>query len=204
MNGGTMPNIKLLLVAGFVAIAMCAQIGAQTDSTLPASSAGSDAKLRVSEIMERSLARCYSVVDGQTPDHRVVKGITRISWYPPTNEDYAEIAQLGEKAIPALATYASPNGKPGGFIQLFAVKFLASIGTPSTIRPLGTALSAANWQPARLSALAALGKMPEARAASLIQSALNDDDLFIAEHAKQILSLRDGHSVPHAPIPAGR
>lgn len=189
--------MKLLLVVGLIAIALWPQIGAQTASTSPAPSVNPDTERRVSEIMKRAIARCYSVVDGETPDHKVVKGVTRISWYPPTNEDYAEIAELGEKAVPALAAYVTPDIKPGGLVQLFAVKFLASIGTPSTIPPLGAALNANNWQVARLSSLDALGKMPNPEATSLIRSVRNDSDPQISERARQILALRHGQDLPY-------
>jgi hypothetical protein len=189
--------MKLFFIVGFMAIAMWPRIQAQTAGASPASTVDPEARFRVSGIMKRALARCYSVVDRETPDHRIVKGVTRISWYPPTNDDYAEIAKLGEKeAVPALAVYVTPDAKPGGFIQLFAVKFLASIGTPSTISPLGAALNTGNWQVARLSALDALGKMPDSEADSLIRSVLNDRDPQISERAKQIIALRNGQRTP--------
>jgi hypothetical protein len=197
VNTGATPNMKLFFIVGFMAIAMWPRIQAQTAGASPASTVDPEARFRVSGIMKRALARCYSVVDGETPDHRIVKGVTRISWYPPTNDDYAEIAKLGEKeAVPALAVYVTPDAKPGGFIQLFAVKFLASIGTPSTISPLGAALNTGNWQVARLSALDALGKMPDSEADSLIRSVLNDRDPQISERAKQIIALRNGQRTP--------
>lgn len=173
-----------------MAIAMWTRIEAQTGNASPASTVDPDARLRVSEIMNHAIARCYTVVDSETPDHRVVRGVTRISWRPPTNEDYAEIAQLGDKAVPALTVYITPEAKPGGFVQLFAVKFLASINTPATISPLGAALNTGNWQVARLAALDELGEMPDLEADSLIRSVLNDSDPHISERAKQILALR--------------
>ena len=194
MNTGA--NMKLLFIVGFMAIAMWPRIEAQTGGASPPSTVDPDARFRVSVIMKRAIARCYSVGDGETPDHRVVKGVTRISWYPPTKDDYTEIAKLGEKAAPALAGYVTTDAKPGGFVQLLAVKFLASIGTPTTIPPLGAALATGNWQVARLTALDALGEMSNPEADSLIRSVLKDGDPLISERAKQVLALRSGQGIP--------
>jgi hypothetical protein len=144
---------------------------------------------RVGEIMRRALARDYSVVVGWTEGNMPAKVVTRISWVPPTNEDYAQITLLGENAVPALAAYVAPDATPGGFVQLLAVDFLASIRSRSVIRPLGQALDQRNWQVARLAALEALGQRQEEEAISLVQSMFGDNDPLISDHAKQILAL---------------
>jgi len=141
--------------------------------------------------MKRALDRDYSVVDGYDAEHRPVKGVTRISWVPPTKQDYEDIAKLGQNAVPVMADYFKLEAKPGGFEQLLAVHFLAEIGTPSTIAPLGAALSANDWQVARLSALDALGELPNSDATTLIRSALNDKDPQVSQRAKAILALRN-------------
>jgi HEAT repeats len=146
---------------------------------------------RVAEIMQRALARDYSVGDGWTTGGKAVRGIKRISWVPPADQDYADIAQLGERAVPALAAYVTPEAKPGGFVQALAAKFLGSIGSPSTIAPLGEALDPRNWQVARIYALDVLGKMPDPEAIALVRSALQDKDPTVSEEARHILATRN-------------
>jgi hypothetical protein len=108
----------------------------------------------------------------------------------PTEEDFADIAKLGQAAVPSLAAYFALGKKQNGFEQLLAVKFLASIRTPSIIAPLGAALNTGDWQVARLSALETLGSMPGSEATALIPSALGDADPQVSERAKDLLGLR--------------
>lgn len=168
-------------------------VPAHSQSGSPASlSPVGNAKIRtqVDEIMRRVLARDYSVRDGWTADHKPVNGIVRISWVPLTAADCEEIAKLGVQAVPALALYVPPDAKPGGFVQLLAVKFLAIIGTPATIPSLGNALDSKNWSPVRLSALEALGSRPEAEATTLIRSETTDRDPQVSQRAIQLLAGR--------------
>lgn len=164
-----------------------------SQSGYPASlSPAGDAKIRteVDEIMRRVLARDYSVRDGWTTGHKPVKGIGVISWLPPTAEDSEEIAKLGVQAIPELTLYVSPDAKPGGFVQLLAVKFLAVIETSATIPSLANALDPKNWSPARIAALEALGDRPEAEAVALIRSEMTDRDPEISQRAIQLMAGR--------------
>jgi len=164
---------RLLLVAGCIGIAPWQRIGAQTVAATTSPTIDANATRRVVvEVMNRAVGRCYSVVDGWGANHQAMRGVRRISWVPPTAKDYAIITNLGEKAVPTLAAYVKPDVKPSGLIELDAVKFLESIGTPSTIGPLGAALDQENWQVVRLNALDALGKRPEPEAADLIRSVL--------------------------------
>lgn len=163
---------------------------AAAQQPIPGSAPKADAETsrRVTEILTRALARDYSLVDGWNAEHQPVRGVKRISWAPPTSQDYADVANLGESAVPALAAYVTPEAKPGGLVQALAVRFLGSIGSASTIRPLGEALDPRNWQVARLYALDILGRMPEPEAISLVRSVLQDHDPQLSERAKQILS----------------
>ncbi|MFZ0302203.1 MAG: HEAT repeat domain-containing protein [Terracidiphilus sp.] len=163
---------------------------AQSATEPQASAVDAAAQLKVAEVMKRALARDYSVVDGWNQNHEPVKGVTRISWVPPTAEDYSDIGKLGESAVSVLATYVKPEVKPGGLIQLLAVKFLASIGTASTIEPLGRALDPANWQVARMSALDVLGSMKEPEALAMVRTMLKDGDPVISGRARGILVAR--------------
>jgi len=190
---------KVFLVISLVPYASLHRVWAQEHSAPPSVAAHTGAALQVSEVMQRALGRCYSVAHGETPDGRVEKGVTRISWVPPTKKDYAVIAKLGEEAVPELAAYITPaaiamRGYGGGLKQLLAVKFLASVGTPSTVAPLGAALNPDDWEVARLNALDALGAMPGPESTSMIRSVLGDSDPMISERAKQILALRHEQS----------
>ncbi len=70
--------------------------------------------LRVTErIMITALSRCYFY------------GIKRISFEPPTNQEFAEVEALGQKAVAPLARYLDLEPK-NGLTQLFAVKLSPS------------------------------------------------------------------------------
>lgn len=156
-----------------------------------ASEADVEASRSVAEIIKQVLARDYSVGDGWTTKGKPVRGVVRITWVPPSDEDCADIAQLRESAVPALAAYVTPEAKPGGFVQAIAVKFLGSIGSASTIAPLGEALDPRNWRVARIYALDFLRSMPEPEAISLVCSVLRDNDPQVAERAEEILLSRN-------------
>src|SRR5437762_4416310 len=80
----------------------------------------------VDQIMATALARCYSTD---------TDGFKRIDFIPATNDEFAQVKALGQKAIVPLARYLDLETK-NGFTQLFAVKFLMVIGGPSTLGPL--------------------------------------------------------------------
>jgi hypothetical protein len=67
--------------------------------------------------MTTALSRCYSTVNG----------VKRISFEPATNQEFAEVEALGQKAVAPLATYLDLQPK-NDLTQLFAVKFLMAIG----------------------------------------------------------------------------
>ena len=79
----------------------------------------------IDQIMATALSRCYSTVNG----------VKRITFYPLTNQEVAEVEALGQKAVAPLARYLDLQEK-NGFTQLFAVKFLTTIGGSSTLGPL--------------------------------------------------------------------
>jgi hypothetical protein len=68
---------------------------------------------------------CYSTVNG----------VKRITFYPLTNQEVAEVEALGQKAVAPVARYLDLQEK-NGFTQLFAVRFLVTIGGSSTLGPL--------------------------------------------------------------------
>src|SRR5260370_39272683 len=78
----------------------------------------------IERIMTTALSRCYSTGNG----------VKRISFEPPTNQEFAEVESLGQKAVAPLASYLDLQTK-NGFTQLFAVKFLMAISGPSTLVP---------------------------------------------------------------------
>src|ERR1700724_2198211 len=79
----------------------------------------------IDEIMTAALSRCYSTVNG----------VKRITFEPLTNQEVAEVEALGQKAVAPLARYLDLQEK-NGFTQLFAVKFLMTIGGSFTLGPL--------------------------------------------------------------------
>jgi hypothetical protein len=79
----------------------------------------------IEQIMTTALSRCYSTVNG----------VKRIGFEPGTNQEFAEVEALGQKAVAPLASYLDLPTK-NGLTQLFAVKFLMAIGGSSTLGPL--------------------------------------------------------------------
>jgi hypothetical protein len=71
----------------------------------------------IDQIMTTALSRRYSTVHG----------VKRITFEPLTNQEVAEVEALGQKAVAPLASYLDLQEK-SGFTQLFAVKFLMTIG----------------------------------------------------------------------------
>src|SRR5438876_10809703 len=67
----------------------------------------------IEQIMTTALSRCYSTVNG----------INRITFQPATNQEFAEVKALGQKAVAPLARYLDLQPK-NDLTQLFAVKFL--------------------------------------------------------------------------------
>src|SRR5260370_2669036 len=68
----------------------------------------------IDQIMTTALARCYSTG---------TDGFKRIDFVTLTNEEFAKVKALGQKAIVPLARYLDLQTK-NGFTQLFAVNFL--------------------------------------------------------------------------------
>jgi hypothetical protein len=67
----------------------------------------------IEQIMTTALSRCYSTVNG----------VKRITFEPATDQEFAEVKALGQKAVPPLARYLDLQPK-NGLTQLFAVKFV--------------------------------------------------------------------------------
>jgi FtsX-like permease family len=156
---------------------------------------------QVDEILTQVLARDYSVVDGWTTGHKPVKGIGRLSFVSPDQQDCEEIAKLGVLAIPVLALYVPPDAKPCGFVQLVAVRFLGLIGTPAIISPLGRALDPNKWEVVRSSALEFLGARPEPEATSIIRPILGG---IAGNSGDSVLVVRSERDVAPLAIPIQR
>ena len=62
----------------------------------------------IDQIMSTALSRCYSTING----------VKRISFEPATNQEFAEVEALGQKAVAPLARYVDLQEK-NGFTQLF-------------------------------------------------------------------------------------
>src|SRR5258708_30967860 len=77
----------------------------------------------IEQIMTTALSRCYSTVNG----------VKRITFEPATNQEVAEVKAPRQEAVAPLARYLDLQQK-NGLTQLFAVKFLMSIGGSFTVR----------------------------------------------------------------------
>lgn len=143
-----------------------AETGAQQESAV------------VQRVMASALSRCYSSVNG----------VTKISFEAPTDQEFAEIAALGVRAISPLAEYFDLEPK-AGFAQLFAVKFLMTIKDPQTFNPLKRAFAQDQWEVVRAAALAGMFRISRTETLPYIASALNDKSEVVRRRAKELLIL---------------
>jgi hypothetical protein len=133
----------------------------------------------VDQIMATALARCYSTG---------ADGFKRIDFITPTNEEFAQMEALGQKAIVPLARYVDLRPK-NDFTQLFAVKFLMAIGGPSTLGPLKRALAQDQWDVTRAAALSGIFAVSPAEAKPYVEAALGDKSQVVRLRAQHLLSL---------------
>jgi hypothetical protein len=132
----------------------------------------------VDQIMTTALSRCYSTVDG----------VKRISFVSPTNEEFAQVEALGQKAVAPLARYLDLQPK-NGFTQLFAVKFLMAIGGSSTLGPLKRAFAQDQWEVTRAAALSGIFAASHAEAKPYVEAALSDSSQLVRRRARDLLNL---------------
>jgi hypothetical protein len=129
----------------------------------------------VDQIMTTALARCYSTENG----------IKRITFEPATNEEFAEVEALGQKAVAPLAKYLDLQPK-NGFTQLYAVKFLMAIGGPSTFGPLKRAFAQDQWEVTRSAALDGMFAASHAEAKPYVEAALSDSSPLVRQRAREL------------------
>lgn len=137
-----------------------------------------EASATVRRIMTTALSRCYSEVDG----------IRKISFVHATNQEFAEVKALGEKAIVPLAKYLELERKDG-LTQLFAVKFLMAIGGRSTLGPLKRAFAQDQWEVTRSAALSALFAASQVEAKPYVEAALQDKSQWVRQTAQHLWNL---------------
>lgn len=133
----------------------------------------------VEQIMATTLARCYST----TAD-----GVRKIEFVSATNDEFAQVKELGEKAIAPLARYLDLQLK-NGFTQLFAVKFLIAIGGASTLGPLKRAFAQDQWEVTRASALSGMFQASRTEAKAYVEAALSDRSQLVRQRAHDLWSL---------------
>ena len=133
----------------------------------------------IDQIMSTALSRCYSTK---------VDGIKKISFEPPTNEEFAEVKALGQKAVAPLARYLDLQEK-NGFTQLFAVKFLMAIGGSSTLGPLKRTFAQDQWEVTRAAALSGLFAVSQVEAKPYVEAALGDRSQLVRRYAHDLWSL---------------
>jgi hypothetical protein len=132
----------------------------------------------IDQIMTTALSRCYSTVNG----------VKRISFEPATNQEFAKVEALGQKAVAPLAKYLDLQPK-NGFTQLFAVKFLMAIGDSSTLGPLKRAFAQDQWEVTRDAALDGIFAVSHAEAKPYVEAALGDSSLLVRRTAHHLLAL---------------
>ena len=129
----------------------------------------------IDQIMATALSRCYSTVNG----------VKRISFEPATNEEFAQVKALGQKAIVPLARYVDLRPR-NGFTQLFAVKFLMGIGGSSTLGPLERALAQDQWEVTRATALSGMFSVSPDAARPYVEAALTDKSHLVQQRAQEL------------------
>src|SRR5882724_3435219 len=132
----------------------------------------------IDRIMTTALSRCYSTVNG----------VKRITFEPATNQGFAEVEALGQKAVAPLARYLDLQQK-NGLTQLFAVKFLMAIGGSSTLGPLKRAFAQDQWEVTRAAALDGIFAVSQAEAKPYVEAALGDSSQLVRRRAHDLLSL---------------
>ena len=129
----------------------------------------------IDQIMATALSRCYSAVNG----------VKRISFEPATNEEFAQVKALGQKAIVPLGRYVDLRPQ-NGFTQLFAVKFLMGIGGSSTLGPLKGALAQDQWEVTRATALSGMFSVSPDAARPYVEAALTDKSHLVQQRAQEL------------------
>jgi len=132
----------------------------------------------IDQIMTTALSRCYSTVNG----------VKRITFEPPTNQEFAEVKALGQEAVAPLAKYLDLQPK-NDLTQLFAVKFLMAIGGSSTLGPLKRAFAQDQWEVTRAAALDGIFSVSRDEARPYVTAALADKSRLVQRRAKELLAL---------------
>lgn len=133
----------------------------------------------IEQIMRTALSRCYSTT---------IDGVKKISFEPPTNEEFAEVKALGQEAVAPLARYLDLQSK-NGLTQLFAVKFLMAIGSSSTLGPLKRAFAHDQWEVTRAAVLDGIFSVSRDEARPYVKAALTDKSAAVQQRAKELLAL---------------
>jgi hypothetical protein len=132
----------------------------------------------IEQIMTTALSRCYSTVNG----------VKRITFEPATNQEFAEVQALGQKAVAPLAKYLDLQPR-NDLTQLFAVKFLMAIGGSSTLAPLKRAFAQDQWEVTRAAALEGLFAVSQVEAKPYVVAALGDSSQQVRWRAQHLWSL---------------
>src|SRR5713101_3027113 len=129
----------------------------------------------IDQVMTTALSRCYSTVNG----------VKRITFEPATNQEFAEVEALGQKAVAPLARYLDLQPK-NGFTQLYAVNFLIAIGGSSTLGPLKRAFAQDQWEVTRAVALDGIFAVSHAEAKPYVEAALRDRSQLVRRRAHDL------------------
>jgi hypothetical protein len=132
----------------------------------------------IDRIMTTALSRCYSTVNG----------VKRVSFEPPTNQEFAEVEALGQKAVAPLARYLDLQPK-NDLTQLLAVKFLMAIGGSSILAPLKRAFGQDQWEVTRAAALSGMFSVSRDEARAYVEAALADKSHLVQQRAQELLAM---------------
>ena len=159
--------------AALTIIVIMVFVGANTSQAESSRQAAASAV--VQQIMSAALSRCYSQVNG----------VRRITFVPATNGEVAQVKAVGDDAVAPLAGYLETTPRDG-FTQLFAVKFLVAVGTPSTIPVLKRAFADDQWEVTRVVALCGMFSIEPAAARPYVKMALADRSPLVRQYAQRL------------------
>jgi hypothetical protein len=134
-------------------------------------------QMLVDRVIHRALNRDYTTTNG----------VRKISWVPPSAEDFAEIKSLGEKAEIPLSLYIDDKSD---FVQLLAITFIDSLEHQSTntLSPLTRIASDGHrWVVVRLASMDVLERTHSPEGLAVIKSMQDDSDPMVSRRAREIL-----------------
>lgn len=135
------------------------------------------ARAAVRGIMTTAVSRCYSTVNG----------VKRITFVPPTEEEFNKVRALGDTAVAPLAEYLELEHKDD-LTQFMTVKFLLAIGGVPILPPLERAFARDQWEVTRAAALSGMFIVSRVKAKPYIEVGLRDESSLVRQRANDLWS----------------